>query len=81
MSSSIQQKSIQEITDIIDTATQQTFDITIKKAKQLRSGDIAIQAGGEIDVPKLRGSVEWLSDLGSKVKVVRQTFGIIAFSV
>lgn len=81
MSSSIQQKSIQEITDIINTATQQTLDITIREAKQLRSGDIAIQAGSEIDVAKLRGSVEWLSDLGSKAKVVRQTFGIIAFSV
>ena len=42
ISSSIQQKSIQEITDIINTATQQTLDITIRKAKQLRSRDIAI---------------------------------------
>lgn len=81
MSSSIKQKSIQEITDSINMATQQTMDITIREAKQLCSGDIAIQAGSEADVAMLRGSVEWLADLGSKAKVVRQSFGIIAFSV
>ncbi len=69
ISSSIQQKSIQEITDIINTATQQTLDITIREAKELRSGDIAIQAGSEIDVAKLRGSVEWLSDLETKPRL------------
>lgn len=53
ISSSIQQKSIQEITDIINTATKQTLDITIREAKQLRSGDTAIQAGSDIDVAKL----------------------------
>lgn len=53
ISSSIQQKSIQKITDIINTATKQTLDITIREAKQLRSGDTAIQAGSEIDVAKL----------------------------
>ncbi len=81
ISSNIRQKSIQEITDIINTATRQTLDITIREAKQLRSGDIAIQAGSEINIAKLRGSVEWLADLGSKAKFVKQTFGIIAFSV
>lgn len=81
MSSNIQKKSVQDITDSINTATQQTLDITIREAKQLRSGDIAIQAGSELDVAKLRGSTEWLAELGSNAKVVRQTFGIIAFGV
>lgn len=62
-------------------ATQQTLDITIREAKQLRIGDRAIQAGSEADVAKLRRSVEWLADLGSKAKVVRQSFGIIAFNI
>ncbi len=81
ISSSIQQKSIQEITDSINTATQQKLDIIMRETNQLCSGDIASQAGSEADVAKLRGSAEWLADLRSKAKVVRQSFGIIAFSV
>lgn len=56
---------------------QQTLDITIREAKQLLSSDIIIQARSELDVAKLRG----LAELGSKAKVVRQTFGIIAFGI
>lgn len=81
MFSNVQKKSIQDVTDSTNTATQQILDVTIREAKQLRSGDIAIQARSMSDAAKLRGSTEWLAELGSKVKVLRQTFDIITFGV
>lgn len=44
--------------DIINTVTWQTLDINIRKAKQLRGGNIAIQVESKIDLTKLQGSIK-----------------------
>lgn len=79
--SKTKKKSTEEITSSINNHMQQNGFKTIRAARALRSGDIAIQAVNESEAEMLRGQCNWSPILGESAKAVKPTFGVMVFNV
>ena len=53
----------------------------LRAARTLPSGDVAIQATTEEEAEKLRGEDGWNKVLGSKAKLARKNYGIVAMGI
>ncbi len=53
----------------------------LRAARTLPSGDIAIQTTNEEEAEKLRGEDGWTKVLGSKAKLARKRYGIVALGI
>ena len=53
----------------------------LRAARTLPSGDIAIQTTNEEEAEKLRGEDGWTKVLGSKAKLARKWYGIVALGI
>ena len=55
--------------------------IRLRAARTLPSGDVAIQTTTEEEAEKLRGEDGWTKVLGSKAKLARKKYGIVAMGI
>ena len=55
--------------------------VKLRAARTLPSGDIAIQTTNEEEAEKLRGEDGWTKVLGSKAKLARKRYGIVALGI
>lgn len=79
--SKAKKKTTEEISSSINNHMQQNGFKTIRAARALRSGDIAIQAINESEAEMLRGQCDWSLVLGEDAKSVKPTFGVMVFNV